>query len=363
MPRFLFATMPVPGHVAPIAPVVRRLVSQGHAVIWYTSRFFAKQVAASGAEFRPIASTVDFGDSAYDTHFPGRANLTGLRQLVFDFEHVFLGAVEGYVRDLRSIAAELRPDVLVADPAVAASWILEEVDGLPTATINVTVLGLPSRDTAPFGLGLSPATGLLGRGRNRALLWLVDHVIFRRVNRANRAMTRRNGWPFTPFRPRTGRFLYLQPSIPQLEYPRSDLPSQVHFVGALLPDAPKEFVRPTWWVDVEAARAAGRAVVLVTQGTIATDPAELIEPTLEGLAAEDVLVVAAGADEGRIGAIPPNARVAEFVPFGPLMPLVDVYVTNGGFGGAMIALSHGVPIVCAGTTEDKSEVAARVAYA
>jgi UDP:flavonoid glycosyltransferase YjiC (YdhE family) len=38
-------------------------------------------------------------------------------------------------------------------------------------------------------------------------------------------------------------------------------------------------------------------------------------------------------------------------------------VTNGGYGGVMIALTHGVPLVVAGTTEDKAEVAGRVAYA
>jgi UDP:flavonoid glycosyltransferase YjiC (YdhE family) len=37
-------------------------------------------------------------------------------------------------------------------------------------------------------------------------------------------------------------------------------------------------------------------------------------------------------------------------------------VTNGGYGGVRQALAHGVPLVVAGTTEDKPEVAARVAY-
>ena len=38
-------------------------------------------------------------------------------------------------------------------------------------------------------------------------------------------------------------------------------------------------------------------------------------------------------------------------------------VTNGGYGGVQQALSHGVPLVVAGTTEDKPEVAARVEWA
>jgi UDP:flavonoid glycosyltransferase YjiC (YdhE family) len=37
-------------------------------------------------------------------------------------------------------------------------------------------------------------------------------------------------------------------------------------------------------------------------------------------------------------------------------------VTNGGFGGVQQALSAGVPLVVAGATEDKLEVAARVAW-
>ena len=37
-------------------------------------------------------------------------------------------------------------------------------------------------------------------------------------------------------------------------------------------------------------------------------------------------------------------------------------VTNGGYGAVQRALSMGVPLVVAGNTEDKPEVAARVAW-
>jgi UDP:flavonoid glycosyltransferase YjiC (YdhE family) len=37
-------------------------------------------------------------------------------------------------------------------------------------------------------------------------------------------------------------------------------------------------------------------------------------------------------------------------------------VTNGGYGGVQMALAHGVPLVVAGATEDKMEVAARVQW-
>jgi UDP:flavonoid glycosyltransferase YjiC (YdhE family) len=38
-------------------------------------------------------------------------------------------------------------------------------------------------------------------------------------------------------------------------------------------------------------------------------------------------------------------------------------VTNGGFGGVQRALAAGVPLVVAGATEEKPEVAARVQWA
>jgi UDP:flavonoid glycosyltransferase YjiC (YdhE family) len=43
------------------------------------------------------------------------------------------------------------------------------------------------------------------------------------------------------------------------------------------------------------------------------------------------------------------------------MQHVVLYITNGGYGGISIALTHGVQVISAGTTEDKTEVGNRVA--
>ncbi len=55
-------------------------------------------------------------------------------------------------------------------------------------------------------------------------------------------------------------------------------------------------------------------------------------------------------------------RLERFVPHDLLLPHVDVMVTNGGYGGVQQALAHGVPLVVAGDSEDKPEVAARVQW-
>ena len=111
-------------------------------------------------------------------------------------------------------------------------------------------------------------------------------------------------------------------------------------------------------------------MVHVTQGTVANaDLSQLLLPTLRALAGENLLVVAAtggrspaGLMSALGGAIPANARLANFLPYAKLLPRTAVMVTNGGYGGVVQALRYGVPLVVAGRSEDKPEVAARVAW-
>lgn len=242
--RILIATMPIPGHVAPFVPVARELLRRGHEVVWYSSRHFQDGIERSGARFEAIRSTIDYGDTQYNSHFPGRAQLSGLQQLVFDFQHLFVDSIAGMVQDLRAILKNFPADVLLGDPAVAATRILGETDGVSAATLNITVVSFQSRDLAAFGLGLPFSNSFVGRLRNRASYWLVDHVLFRAVNRTYHALARQHGWPVLPFRPSVSSHLQLQSLVPSFDYPISDLPPQVHFIGALLPDAPKTVHAP-----------------------------------------------------------------------------------------------------------------------
>ncbi len=100
----------------------------------------------------------------------------------------------------------------------------------------------------------------------------------------------------------------------------------------------------------------------VTQGMVADgDLNALVVPTIDALAGEDVLVVA-GTGRGRLGPVPANVRTAPFIPHAWLLPETDVMVTNGGYGGVQAALSNGVPLVVAGDTEEKPEIAAHVGW-
>jgi UDP:flavonoid glycosyltransferase YjiC (YdhE family) len=141
------------------------------------------------------------------------------------------------------------------------------------------------------------------------------------------------------------------------------MPDTIRFVGPLLSPPSTGFRPPLWWDDVDKAGS----VVLVTQGTLANDDlGRLVGPTLTALANEDMTVIASTggpAVESIPAALPPNARATTFVPFDRLLPKVSVMVTNGGYGAVNHALSLGVPLVIAGDSEEKPEIAARVAWA
>ncbi|HET9493850.1 MAG TPA: nucleotide disphospho-sugar-binding domain-containing protein [Chloroflexia bacterium] len=363
MARFLIGTIPQTGHVGPALPIARELVGRGNEVWWYTGKRFQSRIEATGARYIP--STLDYDERNIDEVFPGRVRLNGLAKLKYDIKHGFIDPMVGQVQDYTEILREFPADVLLCDTAFLGAACVHEKGGPPWATYGMTALTINSRDTAPFGLGLLPDASASGRLRNRLLNWLLDNVLFRDVvSRTDRARVRM-GLPPTgkgifdvPLSP----YLYLQGTTQSFEYPISDLPPQVHFIGPFLPEPPRDFTPPRWWDELKS----GRTVVHVTQGTIATVSDELLVPALQALAGEDMLVIAATGNQPlesvKIDPLPANARLEQFIPYYHLMPHVDVMVTNGGYGGVQSALAHGIPIVAAGKSEDKIEISARVAW-
>lgn len=364
MTHVLIATSPIEGHVRPALPLARELLASGHEVTWYTGTTFAEQVRTAGATFRPVIRT------PRDDRLAPRPTVrhSAIGQLRWDLLNGFLRPVPGFVADLEEIVAESRPDILVSDSAFLAGPYAAERTGLPSVIFSQSPMMQTSVDTAPFGLGLRPSSSPLGRARNRTLNWAVRAVIFREAHEYARAQRAGLGLPtlhgFFMDWPHQIVDRVIHQSVPELEYPRSDLPANLEFTGALLPAELDADALPAWWPQLTRT---GQRVVVVTQGTVATDPRDLLLPAISALEHEDVLVVATtgGRDPEEViptALRPANLRLERFVPFDRVLPLADVLVTNGGFGGVQAALANGVPLVTAGTTEDKIEVNARVAW-
>lgn len=367
MARFLIGTIPAVGHVNPALPIACALVKRGHEVWWYTGEEFQSKVEATGARYVPIVNAFDPSDPKKmpESLLEKRKTLQGIAKVKFEFKHFIVDGVKGQVKDYTDILREFPADVLLSDFAfLGASWVHEK-GGPPWATIGVSPLTISSRDTAPSGLGIQPDASALGRLRNGCLNWVFEKVLLRDFSVHINTVRASVGLPPVHksfFDAVVSPYLYLQGTVKAFEYPRSDLPQSVHFVGPFLPDPPVDFTPPTWWDDLQG----DRPVILVTQGTVATELDDLIVPTLQALADEDVLVVATTGGQPieslKLAQYPANARIEPFIPYSYLLPHVDVLVTNGGYNGVQMALANGVPLVVAGQTEDKPEVCARVQW-
>lgn len=363
MADILLLSVPVFGHVKPMLALARALVSRGHRVRWLAGAAFRERVEETGAAFCGFEQGLDYScpDRVPATLQAERDRLRGLAQLRFDLGTFFIDPCEGFCRDLMRLHEESAADLLVCDSFLMAGAWWSECTGRPWVQLCCTVLTLPSRALAPFGLALPPDDSWRGRIRNRLLRTLTRTVLFRSLRR--RADQARAALSLPPMRPWlfdvVSPHLVLSGTVRSFEYPRPDCPPQVLFVGPLLEEGEEAFTAPPWWAELEHA-----TVVHVTQGTISNDPVQLLRPTLEALADEPVLVVVCtgrlGGGLEALGPLPSNARAAAYIPYGALLPKTSVVVTNGGFQGVQAALRHGVPMVTAGESEDKPEVCARL---
>jgi UDP:flavonoid glycosyltransferase YjiC (YdhE family) len=367
MSSIVIASVPIHGHVTPLLEVAKHLVERGDRVRFLTGARFAERVDDIGADHLPLPEEAEFDDQQ-DLHemFPERAGLKGAKAIAFDLEHVFVRPGRAQYDAVMAAHQQEPADALLVDVAfVGGAFLLGGRRGARPPLVVTSVIPLPitSRDTAPYGMGLLPLRGPVGRVRNRLLSTLATRTIFPRAQRAAEQINRDlHGVPpaFPVMDWARHAEAIVQFTVPEFEYPRSDAPPTLRFAGPITSTGLRTPL-PPWWDDLDGSRP----VVHVTQGTVANrDYRQIIAPTLEALAADDVLVVVAtgGRPLDTLPRLPANARAAEYLPYDELLPKTDVFVTNGGYGGVQIALSYGVPIVTSGGKEDKPEVAGRIKW-
>lgn len=361
MSHILVCCVPNPGHFRPMLAVARHLASVGHTITFNTSENFGKQIEAAGLRFVP---------------FTGKANI--------DYQNPSEVTVKTIPAGTES-------------PQMLRFWLVDPLFDQHTGVQRIleeTPVDLIITDTGFFGcfplLLLTPKENrppVLGVGVNPLMLRSVDCGVVsppdptpegrKRIEEENRETEERFREIGEEFNvalgtcgapPLPGFFAdsmytlpdrFLQFTGDAFEFPRSDMPATVHFVGPVWPNKASDFKEPVWWKELDGPKP----VVVVTQGTLTNGNLnELIQPALTGLAEDDVFVVAVtgGADTAAV-TTPRNARVEGFVPFDRLLPKANVLITNGGYGSVQQALSLGVPLVVAGEGE-KGFSAARVGW-
>ncbi|MBD2701975.1 glycosyltransferase family 1 protein [Spirosoma sp. BT702] len=365
--KILFATMPMDGHFNPLTGLAVHLKQQGHDVRWYTGGSYADRADRLGIPVYPFQKARVINQDNLDKLFPERTQIKGaINRIRFDINNVFVRPIQDYMVDLRQIHQLFSFDLVVCDIGFSAISVMQHVFDVPVVVMGIVPLPQSSRDLPPNGIGMTPAKSWMGR-HVQSLLRMVVGRMMRQCTDVYNEVIRPFGLP-----PEKGLLFdiavtkadrYLQSGTPGFEYKRSDISENVHFVGPLLPHKSGN-KRPFRHAQLACTY---RRVVLVTQGTVERDPGKIIIPTLEAFKNEnDTLVIATtgGSQTAELRSKYPqsNIIIEDFIDFNAVMPYASVFVTNGGYGGVLLSIKNGLPMVVAGVYEGKNEIAARLSH-
>ncbi|MFI6520829.1 glycosyltransferase [Spirillospora sp. NPDC050679] len=356
---FLFATWSGGGAVPPTLSVARALRERGHGVRVLADRSLHEEVAASGAE--PVAWTTapqgDTTDPADDLlkDFEARTPMGAFARLR---DRLVCGPAADFARDT---LAELRArpaDALVSDFSLLGALTAGEAAGVPVAALGTTLYPFATPGAPPFGPGFKPATGALGRLRDRVMTDLTTKPWAKGLPALNVARTANGLAPVDSVIDafgRVDRFLVLSPRA--LDYPGRRFPAYVRHVGARLDD-------PAWVGELELPEGDA-PLVLVSLSSTFMDQRALLERIAEALGTLPVrglLTTGPALDPATVRA-PGNVLVTATAPHSAALRHAAVTITHAGHGTAVKSLAAGVPLVCAPLGRDQSEVARRVELA
>ncbi len=350
MAQLLAYNSPTPGHVFPSAGMLLELRRRGHEVHVRTLASEVERLTGLGLNAVPVDPEIE---AIQLDDWSARTQI-GAQKRVIEF---YARRAELEIPDLQRAIVEVRPDALIVDVQTEGAGYVAEASQLPWAMYCPYPPAFRSDEAPPFGLGLAPARGPIGRLRDR-LLWayaarkLAPYVAVRNEMRAKLGVAplRRyeDQWHNAP------RFIAL--TAEPYEFPRSDWPASVRLVGPATWEPPAE---PPAWLS-----ASPHPIVLVTASTAYQNDERLITAALAAFADADVTLVATtAATDPTQFTVPPNARVEPFLPHGPIIERAACVISHGGQGTTQRALAAGVPVCVVPFCRDQFDVARRVELA
>ncbi|OIW23813.1 UDP-Glycosyltransferase/glycogen phosphorylase [Coniochaeta ligniaria NRRL 30616] len=393
----LFVCHPLTGHLTPAIKVAEALCSRGWPVFFLGPTAHKARITRAGVTFIPLQGSADHDDLLYyspdnpNPPVPDYWSRSWAGRALVDVEKQWLDpipdqwtSVKAALSDLQALDPQ-REVIVIAEAVFHGLLPLFYGAKLPpglkrpraTLALSVTVPLISSAHLPPFGFSL-PYDADLTRSAQTLRAWRfwarnsvqLKDLLNRKLLEAG-ATTGVEG-VFMDGEMYTNYDTFMQLGVPGFFFPRTDAPASFRFVGIIPAAKPASGwgQLPEWWDEIATeTRRDGIKVVVVAQGTVETDPWELILPTIWAMSErEDVLVVAIlgrkgatlPAQDGK--ALPSNARVTDYLHYDAVLPHAHAWVHNGGYGAVQHGIANGVPMVVAGEGQDKTENAKRMAY-
>jgi len=354
--NYLFALVDGGGTVPPELGTVRRLVARGHRVTVLADDSMADEVTAAGATHRPWTEAPN-RPSRRPEHDPYRDWECKTPFQLFDLvlDKQFVGPAPAYAADLLAAVAADRPDLVVSSFFAVGAMVGAEAAGLPYDVLFPNPYMLPAPGMPPFGLGLQPAKGAVGRLRDRAVTRLTDRLWAKGLPRLNELRMAHGLAPVDSFFDQVlGARRVLVLTSADFDFP-AELPANVRYVGPVLDD-------PAWAVAPWTALPGDEPLVLVAMSSTFQDHAGCLQRIVDALGTLPVrgLVTTGPAlDPGDVTA-PANVQVVAAAPHSEVLRSAAAVVTHGGHGTVGRALAADVPLVVLHHGRDQADNAARI---
>ena len=349
MSRFLLAVWSLESHVNPNLAVGTALRERGHEVAFYAGPKAARELEEREFRVFPFQKvSEEMASAQFALLLEDQGNA---RKLTQAFSDVLLSQLVPQVEDLADIIDTWRPDVLVTDMAMVAPYaILHEWKKIPVAVLShVGYCMVPGPEGPIPGRAMPPRTSFAAR-LQAALVHRVADWITRGVPKEIDRVRKHygldpTGMRVTQLHARVNALLI--PSIAELDYNRSGLPSTVRYVGPCL-----------WPRSSTAAQSvASKPAIAVEEGGYYRKHPFLLNVAIRALrGAEWEVTLVPGRERNwkELESLDTNMR------FASASEAADLVITTGNTESVLRALSRGTPVIVVPSLLDQSEMALRV---
>ena len=315
MARIAYVGVPAHGHTNPTLPVMKTLVERGHEVVYYNAEPFREKVAATGVDFRALPEPM-----------PSEREMSEALHELIDASVMISEMSRPLTRFMIEAFGREQVDLIIYDSVAMWGYIAARTHGIrhicfvTTFVLDGSQGAIGWRTLARFFIGALPRLPKLLYWR-----WRMAQE-FGKENAAgitdyadlNIVFTSTEFHPENSFVDERFRFVgpSLDPTIRDGDFPFEQLRDGVKV-----------------YISLGTVNHLDDAFYRAAFAAFADYPAQFI------------LSVGKHTDIGKLGAIPENFIVRNYVPQLDILQRADAFITHGGMNSVHEGLYYGVPLI------------------
>lgn len=345
------------GHLNTMIPLGRELLRRGHRVT--VLGFLDAQVTtlASGLEFQPFAED-EFPVGSMTEGFAQMGKLSGLTAFRYTIK-LITQVSDILLSQAPAILKKAGVEALLVDQVSPEGGTIADFLNIPFVTVCSALMVNRDPNIPPFCTSWQYNPTLANRLRNQVSYQLLNLAVKPIIEVI--AEYRRQWKLPLHSHPNDGysKLAQLSQQPAEFEFPRQNLPPHFHFTG---PYHNRTTRKP---VPFPFEQLTDKPLIYASMGTIINplpDFFQTIASACEGLDAQLVISLGAGATPESLPPLPGNPLVVGYAPQLELLQKATLTITHAGMNTTLESLSNGVPMVAIPVMNDGPGVAARIAY-